>query len=256
MKTTHSILESIVEKGNHEINREKTGLFLSSLSAGLEIGFGPLLMAVILGLSATGYGNLGTEIMIAGAYSVGFMFVILGRSELFTEHNTVAAMPVIDGTANFKQLGRVWGIVWSGNILGGLLFTGLALLLAPGSSVIAIENFGTIAYQLVHNSSDNILVGGIFAGWLMGLLAWLLYSAQSTVSRIIFILVVTATIGMLHLPHSIAGNVEVLLGLFTSSEITTMSYIKFIVFSSIGNAFGGAVFVGLMKHSHIVRGAD
>ncbi len=107
MKSAKAILEEMIEKGRHEINRDADGLFLSSLSAGLDIGFGPLLMGVILTLATTGYGNLGTELLLASAYSVGFIFVILGRSELFTEHTTLAVMPVIDGKSSLKQLGRL-----------------------------------------------------------------------------------------------------------------------------------------------------
>lgn len=111
MKPAREILNSMIEKGTHEIDRDADGLFLSSLSAGLDIGFGPLLMGVILTLSAGSYGDLSTELLLSSAYSVGFIFVILGRSELFTEHTTLAVMPVIDGKASLKSLGRLWGIV-------------------------------------------------------------------------------------------------------------------------------------------------
>jgi formate/nitrite transporter FocA (FNT family) len=255
MKPAREILGSMIKKGNHEIDRETTGLFLSSLSAGLEIGFGPLLMAVVLTLSTTGYGNLGTELLIASAYAVGFIFVILGRSELFTEHTTLAVMPIIDGKSTVKELARLWEIVYIGNILGGILFTGLALVLASGLGVVEVAAFETIAHKLVSHKAQWILVAGIFAGWLMGLLAWLITSAQSTISRVVFIWMVTATIGILHLPHSIAGNVEVLFGLLVSTEIALTDYLSFLALATIGNAFGGAIFVGLVKYGHVVRGA-
>lgn len=253
MKSAKSILEDMIEKGGHEIDRDADGLFLSSLSAGLDIGFGPLLMGVILTLSTTGYGNLGTELLLASAYSVGFIFVILGRSELFTEHTTLAVMPVIDGKSSLKQLGRLWGIVYAGNILGGIIFTGLAVLLMPGLGIIEPAAFGTIADKLISHPVHWLLIAGIFAGWLMGLLAWLVTSAENTIGRVFFIWMVTATIGMLHLPHSIAGNVEVLLGLFTSS-VTVMEYITFLSVSTVGNAIGGTFFVALMKYGHVTRG--
>lgn len=255
MKPAREVLDSIIEKGRHEIDRDTDGLFLSSLSAGLDIGFGPLLMAVILTLSAGSYGDLGTELLLASAYSVGFIFVILGQSELFTEHTTLAVMPVIDGQESLKRLGRLWGIVYAGNIIGGLLFTGLAVLLMPGLSIISPAAFGTIASKLVSHQLHWILVAGVFAGWLMGLLAWLISTAQDTLSRIFLIWMVTATIGMLHLPHSIAGNVEVLFGLLTTSSITVMDYLSFLTLATIGNAIGGAIFVGLMKYGHVTRGA-
>jgi formate/nitrite transporter FocA (FNT family) len=255
MKPAVEILRSMIEKGQHEIDRETEGLLLSSLSAGLDIGFGPLLMGVILTLSVGSYGDLQTELLLASAYSVGFIFVILGRSELFTEHTTLAVMPVIDGKATLKQLGRLWGLVYAGNILGGLIFTGLAVLLMPGLGVVSPEAFGTIASKLVSHSARWLLIAGIFAGWLMGLLAWLVSSAENTIGRVFFIWMVTATIGMLHLPHSIAGNVEVLFGLFTTSSVTLLDYLSFLSLSTIGNAVGGAFFVGIMKYSHIIRGA-
>jgi formate/nitrite transporter FocA (FNT family) len=255
VKPAREILASMIQKGKHEIERGSDGLLLSSFSAGLDIGFGPLLMGVILTLSAGSYGDLRTELLLASAYSVGFIFVILGRSELFTEHTTLAVMPVIDNQASLRELGRLWGIVYVGNILGGLIFTGLAVMLMPGLGVVEPAAFETIAQKLVSHELRWLFIAGVFAGWLMGLLAWLVSSANNTIGRVFFIWMVTATIGMLHLPHSIAGNVEVLFGLLASSSVTLGDYVAFLSLSTLGNAFGGAIFVGLMKYGHVIRGA-
>lgn len=255
MKPTQEVLDSLIEKGLNEIDRGGTGLFLSSLSAGLDIGFGPLLMGVILTLSPAGFGDLSTEILLASAYSVGFIFVIMGRSELFTEHTTIAVIPVLDGKASLGQLGRLWGWVYAGNIIGGVLFTLLAVLLMPGLGVVSPEAFGTIAQKLVRHPIHWLFIAGVFAGWLMGLLAWLVTAAQATLSRVFIIWMVTATIGILHLPHSIAGNVEVLFGLFMSPAVSLADYLVFLSMATLGNAFGGAIFVALLKYGHVVRGA-
>jgi len=185
------------------------------------------------------------------------MFVILGRSELFTEHTTLAVIPVLDRQASFKQLGRLWGLVYVGNLVGGLLFTLLVILLMPELGVVVDPSpFETIALKLVDHDLPWLFVGGVFAGWLMGLLAWLVTAAQDTTARILLVLIVTGTIGLLHLPHSIAGNVEVLFGLLVSPAITLTDYAGFLVLATLGNAFGGAVFVALLKYGHVVRGAE
>jgi formate/nitrite transporter FocA (FNT family) len=67
---------------------------------------------------------------------------------------------------------------------------------------------------------------------------------------------VAATIGILHLPHSIAGNVEVLFGLFTSSAVSLSDYLAFQLLATIGNAVGGAIFVAVLKYGHVIRGAE
>ena len=254
--TSRSILGTLLDSALHEMNREWSGLLLSGLSAGLDIGFGPLMMAVILTLSPGEYGDLTTELLLASVYSIGFMFVILGRSELFTEHTTLAVIPVLDGQASLRQLGRLWGLVYVGNLVGGLLFTLLVILLMPELGVVSPEAFETIALKLVTHDLPWLFVGGVFAGWLMGLLAWLVAAAQETTSRLLLVFIVTGTIGLLHLPHSIAGNVEVLFGLFVSPDISVVDYVGFLVLATIGNAFGGAVFVALLKYGHVVRGAN
>ncbi|QFU82329.1 formate/nitrite transporter family protein [Natronorubrum aibiense] len=255
-KTSQDILGSLIDGALHEMNRERSGLLLSGFSAGLDIGFGPLMMAVILTLSQSGFGDLTTELLLASVYSIGFMFVILGRSELFTEHTTLAVIPVLDKQASIQQLARLWGLVYVGNIVGGFLFTQLVVLLMPGLGVVSPEAFETIALKLVNHELQWILVGGVFAGWLMGLLAWLVTAAQETTSRLLLILIVTGTIGILHLPHSIAGNVEVLFGLLMSPEISLLDYLAFLVLATIGNAFGGGIFVALLKYGHVVRGGN
>ncbi|USZ69997.1 formate/nitrite transporter family protein (plasmid) [Halorussus salilacus] len=236
------------------MDREWSGLVLSGFSAGLDIGFGPLLMAVFLTLSEGGYGDIGTELLLASAYAVGFIFVIIGRSELFTEHTTLAVMPVLDGQATLRELGRLWGLVYVGNIVGGAAFTALVVTMFPSLGVADPEAFGTIAHKLVDHDLDWLFVAGILAGWLMGLLAWLITAAQETVSRLLIIWLVTASIGILHLPHSIAGNVEVLFGVFVSPEVSVLDYAKFLSLATLGNAVGGGVFVGLLKYGHVTRG--
>ena len=248
------ILESLIETGQHEIERETTGLVLSGFSAGLDIGFGPLLMAVLLTLTAGGYGDIGTELLLASAYAVGFIFVIMARSELFTEHTTLAVMPVLDGQASLGNLARLWGLVWASNIVGGAVFTAFIVTLMPNLGVASPEAFGTIAHKLVDHDLGWLFVAGILAGWLMGLLAWLITAAQETISRLLIIWLVTASIGILHLPHSIAGNVEVLFGVFVSPEVSVLDYVTFLVLATVGNAVGGGVFVGILKYSHVVRG--
>ncbi|MFC6615884.1 formate/nitrite transporter family protein [Halopenitus salinus] len=255
-RTSRDVLGSLIDSALHEMNRERSGLLLSGLSAGLDIGFGPLMMAVVLTLSEGGFGDLSTELLLASVYSIGFMFVILGRSELFTEHTTLAVIPVLDGQASIRQLARLWGLVYVGNVVGGLLFTLLVVLLMPGLGVVSPGAFETIALKLVDHDLGWLFVGGVFAGWLMGLLAWLITAAQETTSRLLLVFIVTGTIGLLHLPHSIAGNVEVLFGLFMSPAVSLVDYLAFLSLATVGNAFGGAVFVALLKYGHVVRGGN
>jgi formate/nitrite transporter FocA (FNT family) len=248
------ILQVQIREGLSELNRPAGGLFLSALSAGLDIGFGPLFMAIMLTAAEFSFtSELTKELLLANAYAIGFVFVILGRSELFTEHTTLAVLPVLDGQASVGQLGRLWGTVYLGNIVGGSIFAASIVLVAPALGVAEPKAFAEIAIPLVDHGWPVLLAAGVLAGWLMGLLSWLIAAGQESVSRFLFVWVVAASIGFAHLPHSIAGTVEVLAGVLVSPEVTFLDFGRFLLLATVGNAIGGSVFVSLLKYGHVVR---
>jgi formate/nitrite transporter FocA (FNT family) len=251
--TYEEILVQQLEKGLTELERPTTGLVLSALSAGLDMGFGPLLMAAMYTLVSGLYGEPLTTILLATLYSVGFIFVILGRSELFTEHTTLAVVPVLDGRSSVGKLGRLWGLVFVGNVVGGAIFAAFAVFATP-TTAVAPAAFEHLASTYTEQPVPVLFSGAILAGWLMGLLSWLIAAAQDTISRVFFVWLVTASIAFMHLPHCIAGTVEVLMGALVSPTISLVEYGQFLLLTTVGNAIGGVIFVALLKYGHTVRG--
>jgi formate/nitrite transporter FocA (FNT family) len=237
-----------------ELYRPADGLTLSALSAGLDIGFGPLLMAVVLttvGLPAAD--ELTPRLLLALAYGVGFVFVVLGRSELFTEHTTLAVLPVLDGRASLGRLGRLWTLVYVGNVVGGVVF---ALVTVPVLSTLDVVDpaaFVELATTFTKHDPSVLLGAGVLAGWMMGLLSWLVAAVDSSVARLLVVWLIAAAIGLAHLPHSIAGTVEVFAGVLVGSSLTLVDFGWFLAPTTVGNAIGGSVFVALLKYGHVVR---
>ncbi|RDI71696.1 formate/nitrite transporter family protein [Halopelagius longus] len=249
-----AILEEQITNAMNELRRPASGLFLSAFSAGLDIGFGPLLMAAVFTLVSEAWSDPLTSIVLANLYSVGFIFVVLGRSELFTEHTTLAVLPVLDGRASISDLGHLWGVVYVGNVVGGVIFASIAVTVGPEFGIADTAAFVELARGLTQHSLWGLMTAAVLAGWLMGLLSWLVAAAQETISRTFFVWLIATTIGLAHLPHCIAGNVEVLMGLLAGSEVGFFAYGRFLAVSTVGNAVGGSVFVALLKYGHVVRG--
>lgn len=251
---SEDILDRQVRRGVSELERPLSGLSLSALSAGLDIGFGPLLMVVVLSAAAeSGTGPLGTELLLGLVYGVGFILVVVGRSELFTEHTTLAVLPVLDGQASLWKLGRLWAAIYIANIVGAALFTLVAVAVGPGLGVTERAAFFELASRFTEQSAAVLFGAGIFAGWLMGLLSWLVAAADSTSSRIAVVWIIAAAIGFANLPHCIAGTVEVLGGVLVSPALHLVDYARFLVLSTLGNVVGGTVFVALLNYGHVVR---
>lgn len=252
-KAPHEILSQLIAAGLEELRRPTQGLLLSAFSAGLDIGYGPLLMVVTVTLVGDTLPESIVALLMSAMYSVGFIFVVLGRSELFTEHTTLAVLPVLDRSASLSSLGRLWGLVYVGNLVGGVVFAAFAVVVATRLGVAETEAFVELATRMVDHDLLTIVLAGVLAGWLMGLLTWLVAAARDTLSRIFIVSLVTGVIGFAHLPHIIAGNVEVLLGLFATDQITLASYGKFLLGATVGNAVGGSVFVALIKYGHAIQ---
>jgi formate-nitrite transporter family protein len=252
-KTYREILEEQIESGLKEHQRNNTSLFISSISAGLEVGFSVFLMGVIYTLFFETSSEAAIHTALALSYPLGFIFVIIGRSELFTEHTTLAVVPVLNGSTSILSLFQLWGVVLLGNLIGGYFFGFVITIIAPAMGIISYEAFLHLAQKMVEYDWEIILGSAIIAGWLMGLLSWLMNSSKDTISRIFMIILITATIGIGGLHHSVVGSIEVFAGLITSSEITLNEYLQFQLWATLGNMIGGVFFVAVVKFSHVKK---
>jgi formate/nitrite transporter FocA (FNT family) len=255
-KGYETILAQEIETGLSELERPGLGLLLSSLSAGMDVSFSLLLMAVMITLAEGKLPAPVVEILVANMYAAGYVFVILGRSELFTEHTTLAVLPVLDGKASLRQLGRLWGIIYAANLVGTGAFAAMVVFVAPALGIAEPWAFGKIAHGLVDKPSWVILVSAVLAGWLMGLLGWLIAASRDTIGQIVLVWLITGSIGILHLHHCIVGSAEVLAGVFAGQGIGLVDFARFLGLATVGNVAGGVIFVALIKYGHASRTAE
>jgi formate/nitrite transporter FocA (FNT family) len=117
--------------------------------------------------------------------------------------------------------------------------------------VIEIGALHEIASRLLGHPWWIMLLSAIAAGWLMGLLAWLVIASRDTVSQIVVVALTTFVIGIAGFHHSIAGTIQVLVGVFASAGPTLADFAEFLLWSVLGNALGGAIFVALLKFGHV-----
>ncbi len=254
-KSQRIILQHTEEAALTQLERSSTGLILSGISAGLDIGFSVLLMTVVLTAFNGVFPEPVVNFLVANMYPIGFIFVVLGRSELFTEHTTLAVLPVLQGLASIKKLLRLWVIVYFSNIFGGIIFALMLSYFAGSLHFLHGWALEKIADSFLHASWFATLLSAALAGWLMGLLAWLVAASRETISQIFVIFLITAAIGVIGLPHCIVGNIEVGAALFTG-KVSFAEYLAFLGPVTLGNAIGGVLFVGILKFSHTVHSGE
>ena len=241
-------LEYAIEEGLEQLNRPLFSLLLSSLAAGLVVGFSAMAVAIVTSLT-TESTPLVTRLLQAAVYPLGFVVCVMSGAQLFTEHTATAVYPVLDRKASKRQLLRLWAAVIAGNIVGAFIIA--SMLTAAESVIHAHDGYVEIGHHLLSPSSSALMMSAILAGWLMAMGAWLVLATPPDISQIAVIYFATFLIGLGGLHHSIAGSAEVFLAAYADSTIEPFDVVRFIVVALLGNLIGGSLFVGILNYAHI-----
>lgn len=245
------ILELATLIGVEQHKRPGFSLFLSSLSAGLILGFAGMCVALTSQLFAGEENFQIQRLSIALVYPLGFIVSIISGTQLFTEHTATALYPVLDGRVKVKSLLTLWGVVLVGNLCG--TFCSSVLLFLSDSMIHASSGFVEISKELLLYNAPSVFLGAILAGWLMAQAGWLVLASSSTVGQILCIYIITFIIGYGGLPHSIAGASEIFSGLFHSKVPDYWGSAIFVTCAALGNLLGGTLFVGVLNYGHIKK---
>ena len=242
-------LENAIKEGLEQHERTRASLLLSSLAAGLILGFVGMSVALVLSALPVDMDGLAKRIITASVYPLGFIVCILSGTQLFTEHTASALYPVLDKKVSKRSLLQLWTIVLIGNLVGTFISSILIFLAEPiiGSG----DGFLMILDHLLHYEFMEIFISAVLAGWLMAQGSWLVVATPPSSSQIIGIYIVTFIIGLGGLHHSIAGSAELFSGLFHSESPDYLASASFLTSAVLGNLVGGSVFVGLLNYSHI-----
>ena len=243
------ILEKAIEEGIEQQNRGFFSLLLSSLAAGLILGFTAMSVAVaesqMLLLDPIYFARLATALV----YPLGFVLCIMSGTQLFTEHTATAVYPVLDRRGSTKKLLRLWFLVILGNLVGALCSS--AFLILAEDIISAKPGYIEIGKHLVTYATQPLFFSALLAGWLMALGAWLVKATSSALSQMASIYIVTFIIGIGGLHHSIAGSVEMFTAYLIGDSFSLVQVFRFVVVTIFGNMVGGSIFVALLNYGHI-----
>ncbi len=247
-KKYSDILSRVIHEGDEMFEIKNKAIFLSAILAGLEIGFSYFMVCTLYYLLD---GSVDQNILIKSfgfVYPVGFILVILGKSALFTEQTSLLALPVLNGQRSVLEMLRIWGLVISGNVIGGIVFAFFIGTIGPHLGLFTRDTMATIGHHIIDYEAWVLFLSAVTAGWLMGLLTWLLNSTETTLTRIIIIFMITGVIGFGGFHHSIVGNIEAFGAYLHSASVSLWDYLWFLLLALVGNSVGGAIVVGLFKY--------
>lgn len=246
------VFEAIRIEAEEELKRPNRALFMAGLAAGLSMGFSFIAEALLhSGLPETDWRPLVSKF----GYSVGFLIVILGRQQLFTENTLTPVLELLQKKTSevLIQTLRLWTVVLAANFTGTLLFA-MGLVLADMFSASQTDALDTVAVHAVAGGFGITLVRAIFAGWLIALMVWLQPCAET--ARIWVIIILTYLVGIGGFPHIIAGSTEAFYAVLTGTVSLSTAIGEFILPTLIGNIIGGVAMVAVLNYAQAMPAED
>ena len=209
-------------------------MLVTGFFGGTEVAFGVLAFVAV-------YYETESHLLGALAFSVGFLALLLARSELFTEGFMIPVVAVAARRARPVHLVKLWGGVLVMNLLGGWLVMWLVVIAFP-----------QLHDALIELASEYVLIGfgprglvlAILAGAAMTLMTRMQAGTSEMVGKmgaaiaIAFLLVGTG------LFHSILDSLLIFGALHTGdAPFGYGTYLGWIWYVLIGNMIGGLLLV-------------
>ncbi len=239
--------ETIRAEGEGELERAWYALLLSGFAAGLSMGLSLMVEGVLQSRLPDAPWR---ELISKSGYTIGFLVVVLGRQQLFTENTVTPILPLLynrDG-ATFVRVARLWSLVLVANIAATWLMAGVLSqteVFEPGVKAA----FAEIAHHALGSNFTTTCLKGVFAGWLIALMVWLLPGAGGM--RPVVIMIVTYVVAIAGLAHIVAGSVDSAYLVWTGAATVSDYVWRFFLPTLLGNVLGGVTLVAVLNYGQV-----
>jgi formate/nitrite transporter FocA (FNT family) len=185
-------------------------------------------------------------------YPLGFIVVITGRSQLFTENTLYPIALVLAEKRQLWNTLRLWAVVLPSNVAGALIFAAL-ISLTPALPVPVLHAIAQLGLDAVHMSPAAIFWSGVMGGWIIATTAWLVSGSHSITGSVMIIWLLTFIVGLGGFAHCIATSGEILAAVLTH-QLPWIAYPHWLLFAVLGNICGGVFMVTLLEYGQAMAG--
>lgn len=246
------VYEIVRRTGEEELRRPSLSLWWSGVAAGVALSTSVYCEGFLHNVLPDAPWRPAVENF---GYCLGFLIVILGRFQLFTENTITVILPLLAQRtwSNLGKVARLWTIVFIANMAGSLVSAGLAVF---GQVAEAEQLAGAleISRHFAEKGPWETLRHGIPAGFFIAALVWILPNAKG--SEFWVIVAVTYAIALGDFAHVVAGSTEVFLLMLIGELGVVQTLFAYILPALIGNVIGGTVLFSLIAYGQVSAEID
>ena len=235
--------DRIVDQGAQRLHRTWREVLTTGLAGGLEVGVGVLALLAV-------HHETGSHLLAGLAFSIGFIALLLARSELFTEGFLVPVTAVVAGRANVWQLGKLWFGTLVANLVGGWLVMWLVVHALPELGATAIESATTFVDAPLALESMCL---AFLAGSSITLMTRMQQGAESEGGKIVAAVAGAFVLAGLVLFHSVLDSLIIFGGIHAGGPFGYGDWLAWFWYVTLLNMAGGLLVVTTLR---LVRSKD
>ena len=242
-----AIYEVVRREGIEELERPPSSLWWSGIAAGLAVSSSVYTKAFLQ--DALPADAQWVPLITSFGYALGFLFVVLGRLQLFTEDTITVVLPLLarPSVRRFVQAGRLWLIVFAANLIGTCLSAAFVHFAGVGA-----EQSGAIM-EIATGHADRgfwaTAAYGVPAGFLVAALVWTLPNAHG--GGVLLIVIVSYVIALGGFAHVVVGSTESFLLVFAGESSLFGAAAHSILPAFLGNVAGGTGLFALIAYGQV-----
>lgn len=241
------VFEIVRREGAEEMTRPASSLFWSGIAAGFALSFSLAVKGIFTAITEPG---LARDLIGPMGYVIGFLIVVFGRLQLFTENTIAAILPIAANftRSNVYRMGRLYLIVLSANLIGAAL-SACVMSFTP---VLKPEHFAgalDVARHAMEPTALETLALGVPAGFLVAAMVWMLSAAKGNEFFIVATIIYALALG--EFAHVIVGTVEVGILVIAQEMNILEGVVGFILPALAGNVIGGTVLFAMLAYAQI-----
>jgi formate/nitrite transporter FocA (FNT family) len=249
--SAEEIYEQVAKNARQELKRPSLALCLSGFGGGVFMGLSALGPAIVLALLGT---SPGAQMISRMFYPMGFIVVIIGRSQLFTENTLYPVALVLREKRQFWNTLRLWSVVLPSNVLGALTFASLCSL-TPALSPAVLHALSQLGTDALSKPTTAVFWSGVMAGWIIATAAWLVSGSHSITGSVMVIWMLMFIVALGNFSHCIATSGEILTTVLTG-HASLIAYLRWFGPAVAGNVCGGVGMVTILQYGQVIFGKE
>lgn len=238
-ESVQGALKDAADKGDQRLRRGPVSLLATGVIAGIDVGIGVL--AKLSVLEATG-----SELLGGLAFSIGFIAILLGKSELFTENFLIPVTAALRRRRSYGSLVKLWGLTGLGNLLGGWVI--MAIIVAAIPRIRESDVLLETAYHFIEMGIGwEMFASAMLGGAAITMMTWMEQGTDSVGAKIVAVSGIAFVLAGTPLFHAVVSSLEMFGALQRSAAFGYIDWLGAFGVSVAGNIVGGVGLVTVLR---------